>query len=313
MAVVLERFAAAELAAGRVSEIDVRPHEPRVVALRFVRHVAELEDVADLVRCDGLNVVRVRGALRRPLERGVEADVGLDRVSCSSYQVNAQASAPAQFWSLSRLPQSTTLLPSCLTAPDVSPSNCAGGFAWSSMPHQLMLFVHSLCAFRTAWTTASRSIPFAVAPIRQLSASASRSCRSTPGRSCRTSHSPPSAPGPGHQGVDRAQQDPGRPVERHREDPVARVALQTGEPAPVPAKQRAERHPPGQKTTDGSTSGRDPERELAPDRGVEAQPARTGGIGPRSALEVERERNLPRHRRRTQPTRGGSRRGSDGV
>ena len=72
-----------------------------------------------------------------------------------------------QSWSFSRLPQSMTLLPSCLTALDVLPSYCAGGLASSLMPHQLMLFVHSLCAFRTASTTTSRSMPVAVAPIHQ--------------------------------------------------------------------------------------------------------------------------------------------------
>ena len=36
------------------------------------------------------------------------------------------------------------------------------------MPHQLTLFVHWLCAFRTALTTVSRLIPGAVAPIHHF-------------------------------------------------------------------------------------------------------------------------------------------------
>ena len=47
-------------------------------------------------------------------------------------------------------------------------------FAWSLMPHQLMLLFHSLCALRTALTTLSRSIPFTVAPIHHFLVSASR-------------------------------------------------------------------------------------------------------------------------------------------
>ena len=35
---------------------------------------------------------------------------------------------------------------------------------------------------------------------------------------------------------------------------MLRVAVQEGEPATVPAEERAEREPSGQRTTDGSTS-----------------------------------------------------------
>ena len=81
VAVVPERVAAAKLAAGRVSDIEVRPHHHRVVTLRGVRDVVELNDVADLVRRHGLDVVCPGSARRRPLELGVEPDVRLDRVA----------------------------------------------------------------------------------------------------------------------------------------------------------------------------------------------------------------------------------------
>ena len=95
VAVVCERVAAAELAAGRVSRVEVRPEHHRVVALRRVRHVGELEDMADLVRRDGLDVVRARGALRRPLERVAEPDVGLDRASLLVVPAHRAGERPA--------------------------------------------------------------------------------------------------------------------------------------------------------------------------------------------------------------------------
>ena len=39
---------------------------------------------------------------------------------------------------------------------------------------------------------------------------------------------------------------------------MLRVAVQEGEPATVPAEQRAKREPSGQRTTDGSTSAPGP-------------------------------------------------------
>jgi hypothetical protein len=77
-------------------------------------------------------------------------------------------------------------------------------------------------------------------------------------------------------GVDRAPQHSGPPVERHPKDPLARVPDEAGEPATVPAKQRAEGPPPGEQTMGSTASRGDPERELAPDRGRETQAARPG-------------------------------------
>ena len=79
VAVVLERVAAAELAAARVALREVRPHHVRLLVLGRVRDVVELEDVTDLVRRDRLDVDRARRARRRPLVRGAEPDVRLDR------------------------------------------------------------------------------------------------------------------------------------------------------------------------------------------------------------------------------------------
>ena len=58
-----------------------------------------------------------------------------------------------------------------------------------------------------------------------------------------------------------------------------RVAVEVGESAAVPAKQGAEREPPGQRSTDSATSGRDSERELASGRRREAQATWPGYSG----------------------------------
>ena len=109
VAVVPEGVAAAELAAGGVSYVEVRPHDHRVVTLRGVRDVAELVGVADLVRCHGLDVVCVGGAGRRPLDLGAEPDVRLDRIALLVVGDERARERLAASWSFFRLPQSTVL------------------------------------------------------------------------------------------------------------------------------------------------------------------------------------------------------------
>jgi len=58
-----------------------------------------------------------------------------------------------------------------------------------------------------------------------------------------------------------------------------RVAVEVGESAAVPAEQGAEREPPGQRSTDCATSGREPEGELASGRRREAQATWPGYSG----------------------------------
>ena len=109
MTVVPERVAAAELAAGCVSDIEVRPHHQRFVTLRGVRDVIELDGVADL----GAPTDWMSYALEAPVVDDLNAV--LNRMSAStgfpfsSYAITVQASAPLQSWSLFRLPQSTVL------------------------------------------------------------------------------------------------------------------------------------------------------------------------------------------------------------
>ena len=112
----------------------------------------------------------------------------------ASYHVAVHAIASLQSWSFLRLPQSTTLLPSCLTAVrrlsligrrrvrlvlDAAPVDVVRPFALR-VPDRLddRVAVRFPSASRRSTTSSSSS---------------SRRCRSSPARSCRTSRSPGSA------------------------------------------------------------------------------------------------------------------------